>query len=77
MGQLVIAAFLEMNAVNKTKIKDLELQLRNREYPLKALRSFPTPYKFLKKNILKENTTIIYIYLLLWRTYLFIRRKFA
>lgn len=77
MGQLVIAAFLEMDAVNKTKIKELELQLRNREYSLKALRSLPTSYKFLKKNILKENTTIIYIYLLLWRTYLFIRRKFA
>lgn len=77
MGQLVIAVFLDMNDVTKVKIKELEIKLKNRIYPLKALAQLPTSFVFLKRNILKENTTIIYIYLLLWRSYLSFRRKFV
>lgn len=77
IGKLVISAFLEMNVVNQSNIKEMERKLKNRIYPLNALSQHPTSFHFLKKNILKGNITNLYIYLLLWRGYLSIRRKFA
>lgn len=77
IGQLTLAAYLEMNAVSRLKINNLGIELKNRNYPLQALSHLPTSYSFLKKNILKANTIIIYLYLLIWRSYLSIRRKFA
>ena len=76
IGQLTLSAYLEITPINKSYIKYLNKELYFRRFPLFALQSIQTKFKFLKKQILKQNTFFIYLYLNLRKLYIYIHKYF-
>lgn len=75
IGGLSLSAFLELKNISLTAIKDLLSRLHQRSYAISSLQSLKTDKNKLKHWILDQKASLIYLYLLIWNSYLKIRTK--
>lgn len=75
IGDLSISAFLEMEKVTLSDIKQLSDQIHQRDISLQSLSSLNTRKRKLKKWILNKDINLIFVYLLIWKTYLKFQAK--
>lgn len=75
IGDLSLSAFLESRNVTLTAIRELLFKLHQREYTISSLQSLKTNKKKLKHWIIKQKAYLIYVYLLIWNSYIKIKTK--
>lgn len=75
IGGLALSEFLELKNISITAIKDLLSRLHQRSYAIFSLQTLKTDKNRLKHWILDQKAFLIYLYLLIWNSYLKIRTK--
>ena len=72
---LVISMFLEIPKIDINLINQLLKQIERYEEVTKVLKSYKTDFKYLKSLILDRRTLFLYVYLYIWKCYLYVRRR--
>lgn len=72
---LVISMFLEIPKIDINLINQLFKQIERYEEVTKVLKSYQTDFKYLKFLILNRYTLFLYVYLCIWKCYLYVRRR--
>ena len=71
---LALAMFLEIPKVNICNITHLLRQLENYKEVYGSLKNYDTSFKQLKFFILRKSVLLLYIYLCIWKSYLYFKR---
>lgn len=71
---LALAMFLEIPKVNIRNITNLLRQLENYKEVYGSLKNYDTSFKQLKFFILRKSVLLLYIYLCIWKSYLYFKR---
>ena len=74
IGELTLSAYLEITPVTISFIKYLNKEFIFRNFPLYALQDIQTKFTFLKAQILRQNTSLIFSYLFLRKIYIYIHK---